>query len=294
VTALIRDRLLALGLALAIAALHPPPARAQAADTTAADPDERGTPFFTRQDAALAGGFVLGTIVLAQADASLARTLQDPDLQESDAVRESAEFFRWMGDPAPQLIGASLYVVGRLARNRPVAALGLHGLEGLILADAITGTIKVVAGRSRPYVHDEKQPDDFDFMRGLDGHPYTSFPSGHTTGAFAVAAVTTGEIAHWTGEKGWWPGWPYVVGGTLFGGATLVGISRMYHDQHWASDVIAGAAVGTFSGLKVVKYAYRHPENRLDRWLLPLSVSPGPRGGIVLSWSMAAGRSSSR
>jgi membrane-associated phospholipid phosphatase len=286
---LIRHRALALGLAVTIAWLHAPPARAQVADTTAAEPDEPGTPFFTHQDAALAGGFVVGTIVLAQVDGSLARTFQDPDLQESDAVRESAEFFRWMGDPAPQLIGASLYLVGRLAKNRPVAALGLHGLEGLLLADAITAMIKVAAGRARPYVHVEKRPDDFDFMRGLDGHPYTSFPSGHTTGAFAVAAVTTGEIAHWTGEKGWWPGWPYLLGGTLFGGATLVGISRMYHDQHWASDVIAGAAIGTFSGLKVVKYAYRHPGNRLDRWLLPLSVAPDPRGGAVVSWTLPTG-----
>ncbi|MSR36790.1 MAG: phosphatase PAP2 family protein [Gemmatimonadetes bacterium] len=282
---------LAATLGLALQAAHPASACAQVADSTSA---ERGTPFFTRQDAALAGGFVVGTIVLAQADRRLARTLQDPDLQESDAVRKGAAFFRWMGDPAPQIIGASLYVVGRVARVRPVAALGLHGLEAVVLSSALSGSIKAVAGRSRPYVHADTVPGDFDLMRGLRGHDYTSFPSGHTTSAFAAAAVTTAEIAYWTGAKGWWPGWPYAAGGTLFGGATLVGLSRMYHDRHWASDVVAGAAIGTFSGLKVVKYAYRHPANRLDRWLLPLSVAPAEGGGVAVAWTIPTGAPAAR
>jgi membrane-associated phospholipid phosphatase len=268
-------------------------ARTAGADTAVAEPkqpDKPGTPFFTRQDAVLAGGFVVGTVVLAQADRALARTLQDPDLQESDVVRKGADFFRWMGDPGPQIIGLGLYAVGRIAHDRPIAALGLHGIEGLLLGTGITGTIKIVAGRARPYVNVDTVPNDWDFMRGRDGHDYASFPSGHTTAAFAAASVTTAEIAHWTGEKGWWAGWPYVAGGTLFGGATLVGLSRIYHDQHWASDVVAGAAIGTFSGLKVVKYAYRHPQNRLDRWLLPMSVAPGPRGAMVVEWTLPTGR----
>jgi membrane-associated phospholipid phosphatase len=283
---------IAIALTLTLTVMGPASAGAQVADTAAVKPDPPGTPFFTRQDAVLAGGFVVGAIVLAQADQRLARTFQDPDLQESAGMRRGADFFRWMGDPAPQLIGLSLYAVGRVARDRPIAALGLHALEGLILADALTAMIKAGAGRARPYV--DTPPDDFDFLRGFRGHEFTSFPSGHTTGAFAVAAVTTAEIAHWTGEKGWWPGWPYLVGGTLFGGATLVGVSRMYHDQHWASDIVAGAAIGTFGGLKVVKYAYRHPENRLDRWLLPVSVAPGGDGAMVVAWTIPIGRPTPR
>ena len=54
---------------------------------------------------------------------------------------------------------------------------------------------------------------------------------------------------------------PYVAP-CMYGGATLVGLSRMYHNKHWASDVVLGAAVGTFSGLKVVRYSHAHPDNR--------------------------------
>jgi membrane-associated phospholipid phosphatase len=63
----------------------------------------------------------------------------------------------------------------------------------------------------------------------------------------------------------------------LYGGATLVGVSRMYNNAHWGSDVVIGAAIGTFGGIKVVKYHHTRPGNRLDRWLL--SATPVARAG---------------
>ena len=69
----------------------------------------------------------------------------------------------------------------------------------------------------------------------------------------------------------------------MYGGAAAVGVSRMYNNRHWASDVILGAAIGTFAGTKVVRYHRTHPGNRLDRWLLNASVSPSDFGHISLS-----------
>jgi hypothetical protein len=63
----------------------------------------------------------------------------------------------------------------------------------------------------------------------------------------------------------------------------------MYHDKHWASDVALGAAIGTFSGLKVVRYAHAHPQNRLDRIMLGARATPTIRNGnagIALSFQM--------
>jgi hypothetical protein len=45
----------------------------------------------------------------------------------------------------------------------------------------------------------------------------------------------------------------------------------MYEDKHWASDVVMGAAIGTFAGLKVVRFNHTHEGNRIDRWLLGTS-----------------------
>ena len=78
----------------------------------------------------------------------------------------------------------------------------------------------------------------------------------------------------------------WVIGPILYTGAALTGVSRMYNNRHWMSDVLVGAGVGTFAGLKVVRYQHSHPGNRIDRWLLKGSLSPAPGGGQALHWSI--------
>jgi len=69
--------------------------------------------------------------------------------------------------------------------------------------------------------------------------------------------------------------------------ATTSGVSRLYHDKHWASDVALGAAIGTFSGLKVVRYAHAHPQNFLDRAILRVDASPiAGSGNVALTISV--------
>src|SRR4029077_9071100 len=104
-----------------------------------------------------------------------------------------------------------------------------------------------------------------------------SFPSGHAVAAFSAAAAVTAETSRW------WPSTRLVIGTAMYGGAGMVGLSRMYNNRHWASDVIMGAAIGTFAGTKVVRYNRTHTGNRLDRWLLNASVSPSDWGHISLS-----------
>jgi hypothetical protein len=60
----------------------------------------------------------------------------------------------------------------------------------------------------------------------------------------------------------------------------------MYNNAHWASDVALGAAVGTFAGLKVVRYNHAHPDNFIDRAMLAARVSP-VRGGVAVEWQLA-------
>ena len=152
------------------------------------------------------------------------------------------------------------------------------------MSGALTGVLKFVTGRARPRAAtlepDELGPDtdEFHLGRGLGG--FTSFPSGHTTAAFAAASAITSELqlSH--------PGTARVAGPLLYGGAALVGLSRVYDDKHWTSDVVMGAAIGTFIGRRGVKYQHAHSDNRLDRWLLPVSVGPA-HGGLSVGWSIA-------
>jgi membrane-associated phospholipid phosphatase len=111
--------------------------------------------------------------------------------------------------------------------------------------------------------------------RGFGGGPYASFPSGHTTTAFAAAAAVTAET--WE----WWPRARWIIAPTMYGGATAVGLSRMYNNKHWASDVAMGALLGTFAGIKTVRYHHTRPGNRLDKIMLGARVVPSLDGNAL-------------
>jgi membrane-associated phospholipid phosphatase len=243
--------------------------------------------FFTNKDAIVAGAFAVTAIGLTRVDTRLAHWLRTDKQQSDKLIKNSANFFRFMGQPAPQIIGVGMYATGRIIKSRSVADLGLHGTESILMANVITNTTKLIMGRARPFVRHDSTSSDFKLFRGFKGTDYQSFPSGHATTAFAAAAAVTAE------SERFWKGHQLIVGTVMFGGATLVGVSRMYDDKHWASDVAVGAMVGTFSGFKVVKYNHDHPHNRLDRALLALDIAPGPNGGVYVGKTIPIGGGSS-
>lgn len=258
----------ALPLALVLSPVAPAPALAQAPDTTRPSP-----PFFTYRDAVLMGVFAAGALAMNPVDVKFRRELQDSTNQNNRFLHRTSTFFRLMGQPAPQIIGLGLYGVGRLTKSERVTKLAVHGSEAMLLSTAVTTTVKMLAGRARPR-KDSTKALGFKFGRGFKGADFQSFPSGHATTAFAVASAATAEFSHWVDE---WHSPSYykvLVGGVLYGGATLVGASRMYNNAHWASDVVAGAAVGTLSGIKTVRYNYRHPGNKVERWLVAVQLVP--------------------
>jgi membrane-associated phospholipid phosphatase len=238
---------------------------------------------FTWRDGALAAGFAGLTVAMFPADRAIAQHLQDSSTQASHFLKNASKGVQYVADPGSVVIGVSMYVVGRIANWREVADLGLHGTEAVALSGVITGVAKDAAGRARPYVSADTSPHDFGFGRGLHkGGGYQSFPSGHATAAFAAASVVTSE------SQRWWPHLTWLVAPVMYGGATLVGLSRMYNNAHWASDVVVGAGIGTFSGIKVVRYNHGHTNNRIDRALLGIQASTLPDGRIGLGWSSAA------
>ena len=260
-------RILVTALALTVSA----PLRAQPADTAAISTD----PLFTDGDLIFAGAFVVGTLAAAPLDKYFAHRLQRPWAQENRWLRRAATTFNVTAAPGSLIIGGTLYAVGRIGGNERMADLGLHGTEAIVIAGAATGLIKGVVGRARPF-REPDNPRNFGLNRGWRHEEYRSFPSGHSTMAFAAAAAVTEETALW------WPGTKWYVGTAMYGGAALVGASRMYSNKHWASDVIMGAAFGTFAGRKAVKYHHSHPGNRVDRWLLSGSIRGGELSFLVL------------
>lgn len=98
----------------------------------------------------------------------------------------------------------------------------------------------VFSGTPRPRKYFEGQ-QLLDLIEGVKVHDFNSFPSGHTMTAFAIATFLTLVLANRV--------WAVI----LFGAATLVGISRIYLNQHFLVDV----AVGSFIGVIVAYILFR-------------------------------------
>ena len=97
-----------------------------------------------------------------------------------------------------------------------------------------------------------------------------------------MAAVLTGEIHERNSTAAW------IAGPILYGAALIPGMTRIYLDQHWASDVASGAFVGTLFGTKVVHYAHTHRQSKLDRFLMGgLVVAPMRSGGVLVTGSFS-------
>lgn len=118
--------------------------------------------------------------------------------------------------------------------------------DTLILANAvlvnlaITDVFKAALARQRPalYFNEAERTSS-----GNDGNK--SFPSGHTSFAFAAASSAT-TLSFLRG----YDSAPYVAagGGTL---AVATGLCRIFADKHWATDVIGGAVLGSAIGFSM-------------------------------------------
>ena len=187
-------------------------------------------------------------------------------------LRNTAKAFDAAGDPGVLIASLVMYGAGRATASPRLQRIGLHAGEAVVVAGVVTSVLKAVAGRQRPYIT-AGDADDFTPLRVGGGH--TSFPSGHTTVAFAFASAVTAELATESSRAAW------IGGPLLYGGASLVGLARMYDDKHWASDVMLGAGIGTLAGLESVAFSRAHPHNRVERWLGNASIAPSPHGAAI-------------
>ena len=120
-----------------------------------------------------------------------------------------------------QLCGAfATYTVGRITHSPRATNLGADLFQAQVLAQTMTQAIKIAARRTRP-----------------DGSAL-SFPSGHTSSAFASATVLQRHF-------GWKAGVP------AYALATYVATSRMEQNRHFLSDVTFSAILGIVAGRTV-------------------------------------------
>jgi membrane-associated phospholipid phosphatase len=234
--------------------------------------------FLTRRDLLTAGVAVGATALLSRWDTDIAQRSQKGWFREPGTIRFAQNVSK-VNETTLTVGGIVVYGVARLTRSKTVADIALHSTESVVLASVASQLIRGPLGRSRPFVTRDSDQYDFSPGKGFRSFDNRAFPSIHTSSSMAVATVLTME----THRRH--PGATPFVAPVLFAAGLLPGLARIDLDQHWASDVLAGAFMGVFAGYKVTKYSHDHPNNRFDRVLLNASVTQAPNGQLVLGFS---------
>jgi membrane-associated phospholipid phosphatase len=233
---------------------------------------------FRPRDAAIGLGVVAAAIATMSADESLARSFRRSSVQSNTSLRGTASVFNNLGFPGSEILIAGTYFYGLGTHSRPVAALGMHTGEAVVAGGILSEGLQRLIGRARP-LRDINNAHDFKLGKGLSDPDYTSLPSTHVTAAFAAATAASHEV------RRSWPGAAKFVTPISYAAATLVGLSRMYSNKHWASDVVASAGLGTYTAVVFERYNDSRPGNVFERIFLPASVVP-QRRGVAIAWSI--------
>lgn len=139
--------------------------------------------------------------------------------------------------------------------------------QSVLLTCGAKNTLKGLFDRNRPYMYAFDPPEE-----GIaDGDRLNSFPSGHTAYAFNGAVFTAVVFSEYFPDSPWKV--PVIAGS--FGAAVATGVLRMESGNHFFSDVVAGAVLGSLSGYLVPELHRREGSSG------GLSVTPLPDGGMV-------------
>ena len=175
----------------------------------------------------IVAGVIAGTALF---DPSLSRWA---NREQSSGLTEFGNNVDRMGEIsviAPVLIGTT--AIGLATKSPELLRLAIRTAGAITFVSIGVQALKFTTGRDRPYQDADFGADDF--------HPFTawdtSFPSGHTAAAFAMATTLSDAIDNRYATVG------------LYTLAAGTGWARIVLLKHWPSDVVAGAAVGLLAG----------------------------------------------
>lgn len=227
------------------------------------------SPFYARpRDWARAAAVVAITGGVLLADKPIDRTAVDWR-NKSSALVETSKYVTNFGGPYEVITLASLGTYGFLFKNEKIKTTTFLATQAYITSAVIFEAAKFLSGRQRPYYYSPESHTNaptwhgpfYQFKKDANGNKpdansYTSFPSGHTTLAFAAATVYAMEYSD---RK--------IVPILAYSAATVVGLSRITENKHWASDVLIGGILGHLIGRQVVNNYHRYAKIKTEETL---------------------------
>ena len=157
--------------------------------------------------------------------------------QTMDAIMHPCGFLR---QPSISLLSLSIsltllvIIMAIVRKSRVLVVQFIRLVAALLLALAITQGLKALISRDRPF-------DVYPYIEKLSSGGDSSFPSGHTLEAFAVAAALSLLFSR---------KWVIIP---VYAWAVLVAYSRMALGVHYPTDVLAGIMIGSFIGWVVTR-----------------------------------------
>jgi len=148
-----------------------------------------------------------------------------------------------------------LAAYGIIFKHEKIKTTTLLATHAYITSGLVESVLKVLGGRTRPSSYIEGQVHPIPRFNGPFHPTYydragnkisSSFPSGHTAAAFAAATVFAMEYRDRP-----------LVKIASYSVASLIGLSRLTENKHWASDIFVGAGIGYLCGRQVVDNYHR-------------------------------------
>lgn len=175
-------------------------------------------------------------LVASPADAQEEGSLDIRILRSVNALQDPAgngiiEYLDISSIPTFVAFPVGFSIIGLAASDRIVFETGLLSLTAQAAAQGLTLALKELSQRPRP----------FDTLTGVAvkhrwSAPGYSFPSGHTSQAFAIATILSLQF----------PKGSVIIPAMVW--ATAVGFGRIFLGLHYPSDVLGGILVGIGSG----------------------------------------------
>jgi membrane-associated phospholipid phosphatase len=180
----------------------------------------------------------------------------------------SSPYKKWAdmsGDVAVYTLGAAplLFIINNLEDTGKLFTYAVMYSEVLLLTFSTAGLTKNLVGRLRPYnfYDDSVRPEKTDDYN-------KSFPSRHTAFAFAGAGfITALLLGDYAGSK-----WNPLLIAAAYTAAAAIGVSRIEAGMHFATDVLAGAALGSLVGYGVPLLHLQKNDGGTKVMLSPFSV----------------------
>ncbi|HSP33913.1 MAG TPA: phosphatase PAP2 family protein [Thermoanaerobaculia bacterium] len=178
----------------------------------------------------------------------------------SSFTNDFAKVVTPFGGRRAEYISALMIITGSMTHDFTMRDAGRDSLESEIWAGGIvTPLLKLTFGRARP--SQQKGTHSFQPFNSS----YQSFPSGHSTNAWAFATAIAGHYDGW------------VVPTIVYSIASGVSMSRVNDRAHFPSDVLAGALISRTIARSIVA---RHQRGRLA-WRVTPALGGGRAGMLV-------------